>query len=55
MIPLNFNPAAQLEVPTGMPTNETNAEIETVPVAVETNTRNVHRNAKNYTLFYAFH
>ena len=34
-----FNPNAKLEMPTGTPTNEANAEIETYPLTAETKIR----------------
>ena len=36
MIVKIFNPTAELAIPTGTPTNEANAEIETQPLTAET-------------------
>ena len=34
-----FNPTAKLEIPTGTPTNEANAEIETQSLTTQTKTK----------------
>ena len=39
MIAQIFIPTAKLEIPTGTPTNEANAEIETQPLTAETKAR----------------
>ena len=56
VIAQNFNPTSELVTSIGMPINEANAEIETQPLTVETETKkNAENNSKPYTLFYAFH
>ena len=52
MIAQIFIPAAELALPTGIPTSKANAKIET---QAETKTRKCSNNLKSYGLIYAFH
>ena len=54
MIAQIFIPTAELVMPIGTATNETNAEIETQPLTAETKIRKCLSNSKSYKLFYAF-
>ena len=49
-----FNPAAELVIPTGTPTNEAKAEIKKHRLTAETKIRNC-SNLKSFPLFYVFH
>ena len=55
MISQIFNPTAEILIPTGTQTNETNAEIETQLVTVETKIRKAQLNLNTYMSFYTFH
>ena len=52
MIAQIFNPNAELPIPTAIPTNEVNAEIETHLLTAETKTRKC---SWQFKLFYVFH
>ena len=49
-----FNSTAELAIPTEIPTNEANAEIETHPLKQKRNQGNAQSSSKPFTSFYAY-
>ena len=50
-----FSPTAKLAIPTGIPANEANTEIETQPLMAEIKTRKCLSHSNSCKAFYAFH